>query len=162
MGAVTYPSLEHVAMEARIYPDHLLEGCETGLCLFAAGFLGHNDAIHFALAGMQTTCLDLDGQRIREMSRLYPAEWEFLVDDAFGFIEATEEQWDVVSADPWTVEFQKVADRVGLLCARARKVVTIGTGMRTRVIPPSGWRVSERVERSRHRGGVYWTVIEPA
>ena len=85
MGAVTYATLEHVAEQARPYPAHLLDGCETGLCLFAAAFLGHNDAIHFAEAGLHTTCIDIDEDRLGEMRELYPSEWEFAVFDAWDY-----------------------------------------------------------------------------
>jgi hypothetical protein len=147
-------------MEARPYPTRLLEGCESALLLFSAAFLGHNDAIHFAEAGVPTTCVDRDGDRLREMAELYPDAWEFVQADAFTYIVQNDHQWDIVSADPWTADFQAVADCVGRLCDLAGKAVTIGTGMRTRVKPPAGWHVTDRLERSTFRGGVYWTVIE--
>jgi hypothetical protein len=76
--------LEAVSRVARPFPAWLLNGCETGLCLFAAAFLGHNDAIHFARAGIQTTCVDKDAARIEKMIDLYPRDWEFLTTDAWG------------------------------------------------------------------------------
>ena len=56
------------------YPTHLLEGCETGLCLFAAAFLGQNDAAHFEEAGVLTTCVDIDAERLGQMSFYYPKD----------------------------------------------------------------------------------------
>jgi hypothetical protein len=163
MTTINYPTLEHVAMEARPYPTRVLEGAETGLVLFAAAFLGHNDAIHFAEAGARGFCVDRDGERLAQMARLYPDDWQWAVDDVWKFAEAARtlgEQWDVVSADPWTDAFQAVADRAELLCSLARRAVTIGTGARTNVTPPAGWRITEVVERSSFRGGVNWTVLE--
>jgi hypothetical protein len=159
---VTYPSLEHVAMQARIYPARVLNGCKTGLCLFAAGFLGHNDAVHFALAGIQTTCVDLDEVRLRQMARLYPSHWEFVVHDAFDFAYAATCQWDVVSIDPWTSDFHTAAEHVDDFCAIARKAVIVGTGRGAKISPPAGWQLSEFTIRSNHKGGVYWAVLEAA
>jgi hypothetical protein len=125
---MTYPTLEHVAMQARPYPAHLLEGCETGLCLFAAAFLGHNDAIHFAEAGIRTTCCDTDAPRLEEMQRLYPADWEFHAVDAWQFADnaiAVGRKWDVVSADTFTGEMMyRSLGSLDLWCSLARKFVT--------------------------------------
>jgi hypothetical protein len=160
VGAVSYPTLEHVAMEARVYPTRVLEGAETGLVLFAAAFLGHNDAIHFAETDMDVTCVDLDKDRLNEMRELYPGDWQWYAMDAWRFAESTSGKWDVVSADPWSGDFQRVADDVESLCKIANKAVVIGVGPETDVRVPSGWRVTETVERSSFRGGVSWLVLE--
>jgi hypothetical protein len=163
MGAVTYPSLGHVAMQARPYPTHVLEGCETGLCLFAAAFLGHNDAVHFAQAGLRTLCVDIDEERLHEMERLYPSDWGFHVSDAWEFARSVSAApvADVVSADPFTGDtMQRVLASLELWCSLARKAVIVGvtldlTGSYT---TPSGWNASLF-----HRANnVYWLVLERA
>jgi len=127
MDAVTYPTLEHVAMEARPYPAHLLEGCESGLVLFAAAFLGHNDAIHFAEAGITTTCIDADPARLEEMADLYPGQWRFVADDAWDFARRHRgDQWDAVSCDTWTGDLMhRSLASLDLWCSLAREVVTV-------------------------------------
>lgn len=155
-------TLEHVAMEARPYPTHLLEGCETGLVLFAAAFLGHNDAIHFAEAGIQTTCVDIDGERLEQMADLYPAEWHFLAGDAWEFAaNAGENRWDAVSVDTFSGDamYRSLAS-LELWCSLARQVVTstITAEATDRYRTPDGWMAS----LSTRATGVYWLVLERA
>lgn len=160
MVGVTYPTLEHVAQEARPYPTHLLEGCESGLVLFAAAFLGHNDAIHFAEAGIATTCVDVDEARLGEMEDVYPDEWEFRSADAWRFAEAAwlvEERWDAVSCDTWTGDLMyRSLGSLETWCALARKLVTVTiTDDVEKVDVPEGW-TSSLYPRSDH---VSWLVL---
>lgn len=166
MGAVTYPTLEHVAMEARPYPTHLLEGCETGLVLFAAAFFGHNDAIHFAEAGVRTTCVDVDTDRLGEMGQLYPDDWMFIPEDAWKFAEWAHGYnqkpiYDAVSVDTFTGDvMHRSLASLDLWCSLARKVVTVT------IVPedveelnvPEGWESSLYPRSSR----VSWLVLTRA
>jgi hypothetical protein len=156
---ITYPTLEHVAMEARPYPSHLLEGCETGLVLFAAAFLGHNDAIHFAEAGLRTTCIDNDGTRLREMRALYPSEWNFFNYDAWEYARECsydEVEWDAVSADTFTGSAtRRSLDSLELWCSLARKLVTVTYTAGEAYEVPDGWK-GELFERATN---VYWLVL---
>lgn len=159
---VTYPTLEHVAMQARPYPTHLLEGCETGLVLFAAAFLGHNDAIHFAEMGIETTCVDIDGERLSEMRGLYPDSWRFVESDAWKFADtayAEEMSYDAVSADTFSGDaMRRSLDSLDLWCSLTRKVVTVTYTAGEAYEVPDGWRgdLYERVT------GVYWLVLTRA
>ncbi|MBA3565267.1 MAG: hypothetical protein H0W31_00240 [Actinobacteria bacterium] len=161
MGTVTYPTLEHVAMQARPYPTYLLDGCETGLCLFSAAFLGHNDAVHFAEAGLLTTCVDSDGERLSEMQELYPEEWGFFEDDAWEFAERwlDDVKWDVVSVDTFTGETeQRSLKSLGLWCALAEKAVTVtvtNQQLGTYTVP-AGWTDSLYARTA----GVFWLVLK--
>ena len=160
MGVLTYPTLEHVAMNARPYPAELLKGCETGLVLFAAAFLGHNDAIHFAEAGLRTTCIDVDGRRLIEMSALYPDDWLFLQWDAWKFADASYAKgmsWDVVSADTFSGDaMRRSLDSFELWCSLAHKVVTATYVAGEAYEVPDGWQGS-LFERATN---VYWLVLE--
>lgn len=166
MGVVTYPTLEHVAMEARPYPTHLLEGCETGLCLFAAAFLGHNDAIHFAEAGLQeVVCIDTDCERLKEMEALYPSgimgSFDFFCSDAWQYAERaqTEVPFDVVSVDTFTGDvMRRSLDSLELWCDLAHKVVTVTYTPGEAYEVPDGWQES-LYERATN---VFWLVLERA
>ena len=162
MGAVTYASLEHVAQQARPYPTHVLEGCETGLCLFAAAFLGHNDAIHFTEAGIVTTCLDDDADRLAEMRELYPSAWAFVDADAWTYAQAAASEdlfWDAVSVDTFTGDaMERSLASLGLWCSLARKAVVVGItlDLTDRYATPKGWRSSLF-----HRANdVHWLTLE--
>jgi hypothetical protein len=151
-------------MEARPYPTHLLEGCETGLVLFAAAFLGHNDAVHFAEAGIDTTCVDTDGERLEEMAQLYGAPsdvWSFHKADAWVFAEncwAFGDVYDAVSVDTFTGDaMHRSLASLGLWCSLARKFVTVTiTDDVESINVPEGW-TSSPYPRSDH---VSWPVLE--
>jgi hypothetical protein len=160
VAAVTLDQVRAGAAE-QLYPRHLLVGCETGLVLFAAAFHGQQDAVWFAEAELLTTCVDLDSEKLAEMQRMYPAEWEFGAVDVFEFASSTERKWDIVSLDPPSNLFDRCAELLPLWCLLANRAVILGTGKNNAVNPPPGWGVSDRVRRSGFFGGVYWTVVEP-
>src|SRR4030095_8106146 len=94
--------LNELSTDARLYPVHLLREGDSGLCLFAAGFLGVNDAIHMARMEMTATCVDIDKRKLDEMREVYPADWIFVHSDAWEFASQAKQAgliWDVVSAD---------------------------------------------------------------
>jgi hypothetical protein len=159
MAAVTYRTLEHVAEQARPYPADLLAGCESGLVLFAAAFLGHNDAIHFAEAGIITTCIDTDAERLYEMRELYPEQWAFVNTDAWAYAEAARREeltWDVVSADTFTGAMtRRSLDSLELWCSLAEQLVTVTVTNRNSYTVPKGWgfHLHKRSEK------VFWLVM---
>lgn len=161
MGAVTYPTLEHVAQEARPYPTHLLTDCETGLCLFAAAFLGHNDAIHFAEAGIKTTCVDVDGDRLEIMADLYPEEWHFVCRDAWTFARHHRDKghtWDVVSVDTFTGDaMDRSMESLDLWLSLATRAVVVGTTTYPIVLPAYLNVKASYYERA---AGIYWLCLE--
>lgn len=148
-----------VTMTATRYPTRVLTGGDA-LVLFAAGFLGVQDAAHVRDAGMRATCVDIDGDKIADMAAVYPSDWEWVVGDVFDD-RMNLRDWDVVSLDPPTSLFDKCALWVGTWCDMARRAVVLGTGIGTEVDPPAGWHITEVMPRSNFQGGVYWTVIEP-
>lgn len=144
------------------YPVDLLAGCNDALVLFSALWFGRQDAYWIADAGLAGTCVDVDGRRLDEMRRLYPAGWEFVEADAFEFARSAERRWDVVSLDPHTGLFDRCATEIDVWCSLAREMVILGSGRSTRVLAPDGWRIAGRTRRSDFRGGVFWTVLERA
>lgn len=158
MSTIHYPTLEHVAMEARPYPTQHLKNCETGLVLFSSAFLGHNDAIHFAEAGIRTTCVDTDGERLAEMKALYPDDWTFVQEDAWTFAQETWDFWDVVSLDPFTGDtMDKVMADLPLWATLARMVLIVGS---TRLLKnsevPDRWIPQAPVVRAHN---VFWLAM---
>ncbi len=153
------PPLDKISAQARPYPAHLLNGCETGLCLFSAAFDGWNDAIHMARNDLETTCVDIDATRLLEMRDLYPESWTFLAADAWEFAERVRIRWDAVSVDTFTGEAtERSLQSLDLWCSLANKVVTVtltdGAGYET----PTGW-LAWTFPRS---GVVSWLVLEKA
>lgn len=161
MAALT-GQLQPISLEARPYPAYLLNGCQTGLAVFSAAFLGWNDVIHFARKGIQTTCVDRDGERLAEMEAIYPTDWEFVVSDAWEFADKAAGQeltWDVVTVDPFMGEAAEKVWRTldAFLCLADRMVtVTVPSGWIRR--PPRGWQHS-LFPRAR---GVSWLVLRRA
>lgn len=152
-------TLEHVAMQARPYPAHLLDGCRTGLILFAAAFNGWNDAIHYAEAGLRTTCVDIDREAVDRMRGIYPDEWRFTVDDAWEFAEdarTLDDKWDAVSCDTFTGQaMRRSLDSLELWCSIARRLVTVTWTDGAAYTVPDGWHASTH-PRSGH---VHWLVL---
>lgn len=159
MGAVT---LDTIGAGENVYPSRVLEGQRTALVLFAAGFLGRQDAYWIHKAGLRAVCVDIDAEKLLEMAGLYPADWLFADVDAYRFCQHATIRWDVVSLDPPTGQFAAVAEKVDLWCARANHAVILGSGPDFHVKTPEGWTVTETLQRSEYRGGVYWTVLERA
>ncbi len=146
------------------FPLELLEDSETALVLFAAGFLGVQDAVWIRDAGLTATCVDTDPEKMASMKPLYPDDWEFVEQDAYAFAhwETERRQWDIVTADPWTGHMDTCARFLKEWCRLARKAVVLGTGVGTVVEAPEGWKVTGTRRRSDYDGGVFWTVLEPA
>jgi hypothetical protein len=166
-GKTSYPTLEDVAAHARPYPVVELDSCETGLVLFAAAYLGHNDAVHFAEAGIRTTCVDRDSARLAGMRQLYPDDWSFVAADAWTFAEAAlelETTYDAVSVDTFTGDSElRSLSSLELWTSIARRVVTAtysaGYGQRAEPLDvPAGWERS-LFERA---PGAYWLVLTRA
>lgn len=89
--------------ERRLYPTQVLKDAETALLLFGAAFRGRNDGYWFLEAGLKTTCVDVDEERLVAMKALYPDTWEFVLANAFYYVHACPPQsFDVVSVDPPT------------------------------------------------------------
>lgn len=144
---------------ADVYPRTYLDDSETALVIFAAAFMGAQDAIWIHDAGLTATCIDNDADRLDRMQGLYPAGWEFLHVDAYEWLETAEGAWDVVSVDSPTGHFDRCAERVGVFCNLARSLVVLGIGTDTHVEPPDGWELVETIKRSDYEGGVHWAVL---
>jgi hypothetical protein len=156
---VAYPTLEHVAQEARPYPTELLKGAETGLCLFSAAFMGHNDVIHFALEDVQTTCVDIDGEKLAALRALYPADWDFLCRDAWELAaEAAAEgtSWDVVSADTFRGNAtERSLSDLSVWCRIANRAVLATLEIGQTYVVPDGWKASTFQRNSE----VFWLIL---
>lgn len=159
-------TLEAVRAEADadLYPRDILIGCESALVVFASAFMGRQDAIWMADAGLTATCVDHDPVTLRRMQALYPAGWEFVEADAYRFAEETGGQWDVVSVDSPTGEaFVRCAGLLPTWCDLARRAVVLGCGKEGHALEaPGGWTMTRFMRRSSFEGGVYWAVFERA
>lgn len=144
---------------ADVYPRTYLDGCRSALVVFAAAFMGAQDAIWIHDAGLTATCIDNDADRLDRMQGLYPAGWEFLQVDAYEWLETAKGAWDVVSVDSPTGHFDRCAERVGVFCKLARSLVVLGIGTDTHVEAPDGWEIVDCIKRSDYEGGVFWSVL---
>lgn len=146
MSAVAATTLQQVQQEARTYPGYLLSRGGTGLALFAAGFHGRNDAIHFVRHNMTGHCVDIDETKLREMEAVYPRSWSFTHADAFEFAEQMATfgaEWDVVSVDTFlggTTE--RSLEMLDLWSLLARDLVTVTVPVGVEPDPPEGWSAS--------------------
>jgi hypothetical protein len=155
----TITTFDAVNRAARPYPSYLLPKEGTVLSLFSAGFLGWNDCIHFARAGLTCECVDTDADKLWEMASLYPSGWAFHVDDAWDFAERAAmagRDWDVVSVDPFFGDAaEKAWQSMYLWVTLATKLVTLTVKPDTKLNTPEGW-VSSYYPRS---SGAAWMVM---
>lgn len=145
------------------FPLRVLEDRQTALVLFCAGFYGVQDAVFVADAGLQAVCVDVDVERVDVMRRIYPSGWDFVVDNVYEYAADTRlSPRDVVTVDCPSGHFDRCADMVERWCELATEAVVLGSGFATVVLAPTGWSVTETIKRTDYRGGVFWTVLEPA
>ncbi len=148
--------------EAHLYPSDALDGLQSCLAGFCAGFLGRQDCVWIAEAGLDAVAVDIDPERLAEMRPLYPAGWEFVEADVFEYARqryAQGARFDVVNLDPPTNLFDRCADDADLWCSLARRIVILGVGRHTELDVPVGWELLNVTKRSRFEGGTYWTVL---
>lgn len=135
--------LDKISREARPYPSFRLPEAGTGLCLFAAAFLGVNDAIHMARKDMTVTCVDVDRDRLSAMAELYPDTWRFEHADAWEYATLMRDsgaEWDAVSIDTFTGDASRRSTRtLDLWCSLATKIVTVTVGEHDEWAAPPGW-----------------------
>lgn len=162
MGGLTFEEIRSEP-DGRAYPRGILAGCVDALVLFAAGFLGKQDAFWIADAGLDAVCVDARLKPLHEMAAVYPADWQFVAGDvyelaAFGALPTA----DLVSIDCPSGHFDRCADMVDVWCGLARRCVVLGTSADTELDPPDGWTEIERRYRSDFAGGTYWAVLKRA
>lgn len=151
---------DRVNENAAPYPAYLLPEGGTALGVFSAAFHGWNDVIHFARKDMIVHCVDLDAEKLAQMSRIYPSVWAYTVEDAWQFAEravAQDRHWDVVSVDPWLgTAADRVAETLPLWCSLARQLVTVTSLIREQPHAPDGWTHSVFPRNAR----VGWMVLQ--
>lgn len=157
MGAVTVEEIRERG-NRDLFPTEVLIGCKTALVLFAAGFLGEQDAAWIEEAGILATCVDVDEDKLKQMTRIYPDGWIFVRQDAYQFAGKSGWRWDLVTIDCPSGDFDKCLTLIRLWCELARKAVVLGTAPGAAVGAPDGWRVARTVRRSPIAN---WTVLEP-
>lgn len=140
---VVLAPLATLSGKAKDYPTEILDGCETGLLLFAAAFLGINDAIHFARRDLACVCVDRDQQKLGEMAALYPSDWAFVEADAWDFARqarAVGRRWDAVSVDTFTGNAtDRSIETIDLWCDLADRCITVTIGHHQDFNVPEGW-----------------------
>jgi hypothetical protein len=103
-----------LANAGRTFPQYVLDGATSAAAFFCAAFGGGNDALHYLQRGLcDVHLVDQDFERLAAMQRHYPAGWCFQLADAFVAAReyVRERKFDVVSCDPWSPQFEQVADR---------------------------------------------------
>lgn len=144
----------------KTYPVELLADCGDALILFAAGFLGRQDGIWIADAGLPAVCVDLRLELLHEMAAIYPPEWQFVHGDVYDLLGLDAlPTADLVSVDCPSGHFDRCADLLDQICALARRHVVIGCGVDTEIFPPAGWTLEPKRRRSSFAGGTFWAVL---
>ena len=137
------PDLYELQRQARSYPGYLLKRGGTALSLFAAGYWGWNDCIHFLRHNMACDCVDINAKKLEEMRGLYPETWTFTTADAWSFAKEAAIQgrtWDVVSIDTFLGDAtQRSIDSLAMWSMLADQMVTVTVPLKADIKPPPGW-----------------------
>ena len=117
-------------LRPNLYPTYLLDKCDSGLCLFGAGFYGANDAIHMYNAGLDfVSVVDSDDEKVKVMEAMYPHRWSFLTSDVTTWVPNVANNsflnWDIVSVDSPTNMFSWVIDNLGVIAKLSNKYVVV-------------------------------------
>jgi O-antigen/teichoic acid export membrane protein len=177
----TLPSLDDVrkTADSSTFPMEVLDGATSAASFFGAAFRGRNDAIHIADARIaDVVVIDLDAAKLGEMRAIYPATWRWTVGDAYVVARDMRERGekaDVVVADAWQSDCERMLSELPLWCAIARRyaVVTVAKPwldahrLRPDVASLSKWLTERGVAatvESLHRradwsGGTWWLVL---
>ncbi len=162
------------------FPSAEIRGATSAACFFAAAFHGRNDAVFLADAGVSDVlCVDVDALRLAQMREIYPADWRFVVGDAYTAAQdmrARGEKVDVVIADAWQSDADRALEALPVWIAIARKCVLVTVTkdwLDARRLAPDAAAV-EAWLRERHgapiraeslhfragwTGGVWWLVL---
>ena len=117
-------------IQPNIYPVRLLMDCDSGLCLFGAGFYGANDAIHMFHTSMPyVQVVDNDADKIAVMEDMYPPEWVFTVADITTWVPNVANtqvlSWDIVSVDAQQSMFPWVLSNFDTIAKLANKYIVL-------------------------------------
>lgn len=136
-------SIQQIQQQARVYPGYLLPRGGTALSLFASGYHGWNDCVHFLRHNMTCDCVDLDETKLEQMRAVYPDDWTFTVADAWQFAEEMADGgavWDVVSVDTFLGEAtERSLASLDLWTSLARFLVTMTVPLGFEAVAPEGW-----------------------
>jgi hypothetical protein len=142
------------------FPKHLLPHCDSGLCLFGAGFYGANDAIHMYIEDIKRVdIVDIDEQKMKEMSKTYTTGWGFTVMDVVQWIDewAVGATWDIVSVDPPVAMQEWCIFNLKAICNLANKYVVLSTNDQWAEWLTEEYSVKEVLRRS---ANTYLIVLE--
>ncbi len=153
--------------EARTYPKHLLEECESGLLLFASGRMGSADGQWFREARLEdVTAVDWDEKTLEPFSEAYPDSWLYLRANVFDWVyQQRGSAWDIVSADAPSQHGHRLREMLPAYCALAEKYVTATMseyGSDTPLHPPApaGWYyMGDPIWRADYEGRSYWWLV---
>jgi hypothetical protein len=157
-------SIAEVRREASVFPQELLEACDSALMLFCAAFSGRNDCVWVEEAGItDVLAIDVDARKLDTMREIYPASWIFVCTDAFSAAHVLKAGYaDLVCVDAFGGEdAEKALSMLEDWCRLARKFVVLTSIGQVEHDTPAGW-TSRFIRRSDHLGGCYWLVLERA
>lgn len=176
------------ASDPKTFPLWALEGVVHAMCAYTSAFYGRQDVVHFAVAGVpRVYVVDVAGiDDMRSVYSKFSDGWTF---HEGTFLDAVEEHrrpswlinWsdrpdsefltqDLVTLDPWTQDMPRVWSEEVPLALKIAPRVIVGycaapfdhTGdplANVKRIAPEGSTVDEVLQRSGHRGGVFWAVV---
>ncbi|KKN83058.1 hypothetical protein LCGC14_0303240 [marine sediment metagenome] len=172
----------------KTYPVHLLDDCETVASFFTTALQGNNDLRYFynyekKRKFKEIILVDNDRAGTRALTKLYSADWEYRVADAFEQVEniyLDKKRYDLVNCDIWISmipDFFKTHLPLFVKITNKYLVVTMGrhsfesfAGLPLTLINLENFInnahklsisvVDLKDRKSSWDGGVYWAIIQ--
>jgi hypothetical protein len=113
----------------RPFPVKVLENVRSACAFYSVGLMGMRDVIH--LQGKcvpEVTLVDIDGEKMAEMRKIYPQNWDYVVGDAdevLSLFRRQKRRFDVIVLDPWVTDQIRIMERLSDLLDIANQYVVI-------------------------------------
>lgn len=173
------PGLDDVLANRQFgFPVHLLAQVESAASFFCAEFFGRTEVIHlYRLAVPAVLLVDIDHEKLKHMSSIYPDEWRVSAGDAYDLadrLHLANKTFELVTCDAYesarvmfdeSVRFSRLTTRFLVLNCRGHDLPRLGVDGEyverfPRVDSPvEGFNLISVDKRSNHQGGMYWATF---
>lgn len=165
----------------REFPEYVLEGTSSAAAFYAAALMGVRDVIHLHDHNVKDVVLiDLDADKMAELQKVYPANWEYVVDDAYKVMDRLHDDgraFDILILDPWTHRQRSDMERLPSLLDITNRYIVISLSANSyfrqaNINPDSHESLLEHLQDLDPRvssvqvqlctsidGGLYWVTI---
>lgn len=146
------------------FPVQILRKNCTVIDFFCAGFEGVNTWHKVRDKAGKYVGVDTNNENLMSMAdKMDQKRDRFYNRDVYQYAKETSEAFDIVILDPWTRDFKKVYDNLGMFSQLAVKHLLVSTNAgHVALLPPQsgGLTLAYLWKRNDYLNGTYWAVYE--